>query len=67
MARDRALQISYKALPLYTTTRGGQLKQFKPLMRRGVTVKAGGGAMLRAAENLGAHDCPTPTISTMMR
>lgn len=53
MAQDRALRIRYRHLPIYTTTRTGRPKQFKPRMRRGVIVKAGGGAMLRAAENLG--------------
>jgi hypothetical protein len=55
MASDRGLHISYTPLTIYTTTRDGQLKQFKPLMRRGVIVKAGGGAMHRAAENLGTR------------
>jgi hypothetical protein len=53
MAKDRDLRIRYRQFPIYTTTRKGRPKQFKPLMRRGVIVKAGGGAMLRAAEALG--------------
>jgi hypothetical protein len=52
MEKDQTLNVRYCDLPIRTTTRKGRLRQFKPLMRRGVTVKAGGGAMLRAAENL---------------
>lgn len=52
MAQDSSHEIRYEQQPIYTTTRGGQRKLFKPLMRRGVTVKQGGGAMLRAAEQL---------------
>ncbi len=54
MKKNRTLRVNYKTLPIRTTTRNGELKYFKPLMRRGVIVKAGGGAMLRAADNL-AH------------
>jgi len=53
MAQDRDLRIRYRQVPIYTTTRKEEPKQFKPRMRRGVIVKAGGGAMLRAAETLG--------------
>jgi hypothetical protein len=58
MEKDRTLLITYKVVPIRTTTREGKLKQFRPLIRRGVMVKAGGGAMLRAAENL-AHKIKT--------
>ncbi len=53
MQRDQTIHIRYEHFPIHTTTRDGKQRQFKPLKRRGVIVKAGGGAMLRAAEKLG--------------
>jgi hypothetical protein len=52
MAKDRLLRIRYKDLPIYGTTRNRKRKQFKPRMRRGIRVGEGGGAMLRAADEL---------------
>jgi hypothetical protein len=52
MKNDRTRRIDYKELPIFTTTRAGKRRQFRPLMRRGFVVKEGGGAMHRAADNL---------------
>jgi hypothetical protein len=52
MKKDRTRRIDYLELPIFTTTRAGTRKQYKPLMRRGSVIKDGGGAMYRAAESL---------------
>ncbi len=52
MKDDPSVRIHYVALPIISTTRSGEFKRFKPLMRRGVKVKEGGAAMHRAARNL---------------
>ena len=52
MAEDRLLRITYKPVLIFGTTRKGKRRQYRPLLRKGTTVKAGGGAMLRAAGEL---------------
>jgi hypothetical protein len=52
MKKDRIRRLDYEVRPIYGTTHKGERKIYKPLLRRGVIVRAGGGAMRRAAQEL---------------
>lgn len=52
MRQDKNLNIDYKTLPIYSTTRLGQRIPFRPRLRRGFVTKTGGTSMHRAAQEL---------------